>query len=102
MIERFRSSFVIALLAGLALCAAAGKAAERQLTFEQHIRPIFKVHCFHCHGEEAEKESGLDLRLMRLAAKGGDSGPAIVPGKADESLVIQRIAAGEMPPEGKG
>jgi mono/diheme cytochrome c family protein len=102
MIARLRSSFVFALLATLAFCAIPAAAAERQLMFEQHARPIFKTHCFHCHGEEAEKEGNLDVRLMRLAAKGGDSGPAIVAGKAADSLLIQRIEAGEMPPEGKG
>jgi len=102
MIACLRSSFAFALLAALAFCATAAKAAERQLTFEEHVRPIFKAHCFHCHGEEAETEGSLDLRLMRLAVKGGDTGPAIVPGNADESLLVQRIAAGEMPPEGKG
>jgi mono/diheme cytochrome c family protein len=101
MIARFRSSFVFVLLAALVFCASTSQAAERQLTFEQHARPIFNTHCFHCHGEEAEKEGSLDLRLMWLAAKGGDSGPAIVPGKAADSLLIQRLEAGEMPPEGK-
>jgi len=100
MIARLRSSFTF--IAALAFCATAAKAAERQLTFEQHVRPIFKTHCFHCHGEEAEKEGNLDLRLMRLAAKGGDTGPAIVTGKAADSLLIQRLEAGEMPPKGKG
>jgi len=102
MIARLHSSFACALLSALSLFVTAASAADRQLAFEQHVRPIFKAHCFHCHGEEAEKEGNLDLRLMRLTAKGGDSGPAIVPGKADESLLVQRIAAGEMPPEGKG
>jgi hypothetical protein len=101
MISRFRlSTFVAALIAASSLTALAR--AEQPLTFEQHVRPILKAHCFQCHGEEDEKEGSLDLRLARLMTKGGDSGPAIVAGKAAESLLLQRLTAGEMPPEGKG
>jgi mono/diheme cytochrome c family protein len=99
MVAYLRFSFYLAFLA--ALCATA-EAADQRLTFEQHARPILKAHCFHCHGEEAEKEANLDVRLKRLVASGGDSGPAILPGNAAESLLVKRIEAGEMPPEGKG
>src|SRR3954462_1857585 len=101
MISRFRlSTFVAALIAASSLTALAR--AEQPLTFEQHVRPILRAHCFQCHGEEDEHEGSLDLRLVRLISKGGDSGPAIVPGKAEVSLIVQRLTAGEMPPEGKG
>ncbi|MFY9251858.1 MAG: PSD1 and planctomycete cytochrome C domain-containing protein [Fuerstiella sp.] len=70
--------------------------------FETHVRLILKTHCFQCHGEEQEVSGGLDLRLVRLMATGGESGTAIVAGKPDESLLMQRIQDGEMPPgEGK-
>ena len=68
------------------------------ITFEHDIRPLLKAHCWHCHGEEAEVEGKLDLRLVRFMHTGGDSGPAFVAGKADESLIVQRVASGEMPP----
>ena len=71
------------------------------LTYEADVRPILKAHCFQCHGEAGEREGSLDLRLKRLMLTGGDSGPAIVPGKADQSLIVERIEAGEMPPENK-
>jgi mono/diheme cytochrome c family protein len=74
---------------------------DEALTFEQHVRSILKVHCFQCHGEEDEHQGNLDVRLVRLLVKGGDSGPAIIAGKASESYLIERIEAGEMPPEGK-
>jgi mono/diheme cytochrome c family protein len=67
-------------------------------TFETHIRPLFKVHCFDCHGEGEKLRGGLDLRVRRLAAKGGDSGPALVAGKAEESVLYRRIRDQEMPP----
>ena len=72
--------------------------AQEPLTFEKHIRPIFRAHCYDCHGAEAELKGGLDLRLVRLMAKGGESGPAIVSGKSDESYLLDRIKSGEMPP----
>jgi hypothetical protein len=75
--------------------------AESPSFFETEVRPIFKTHCFHCHGESDHKESGLDLRLVRFMKAGGDSGPALQPGDADQSLLWQRVHADEMPPAGK-
>jgi hypothetical protein len=75
-------------------------AANERLTFEQHIRPIFRKHCFDCHGATDELKGDLDLRLVRLIRKGGDSGPAIVPGRPNESNVVERLVRGEMPPTG--
>ncbi len=66
--------------------------------YETDVRPILKAQCFHCHGEEEEIEGQLDLRLRRLILNGGDSGPAIVPGDAKGSLLLERIESGEMPP----
>ncbi len=91
---------LLSLLAAT-LSATAISAAE-PLTFEKHVRPILKANCFHCHGDEDEKEANLDLRLARLIATGGDSGPAFLAGNSTKSLLIQRLASGEMPPEGKG
>lgn len=68
------------------------------VTFEKHVRPILKAHCFHCHGEAGEKEGGLDVRLRRFLIKGGDSGPALNPGHAAKSLILKRLRTGEMPP----
>ncbi len=67
--------------------------------FEREIRPIFKAACFHCHGELEKREGGLDVRLVRWMIQGGESGPAIVPGKSQESYLFARIRDGEMPPE---
>jgi hypothetical protein len=90
--------FVVACLV-VAMTGQSGTfGAERELSFERDVRPILKVHCLHCHGEEGEKKGSLDLRLKRLLLQGGDSGPAIVEGKPEESPLVARIAAGEMPP----
>jgi mono/diheme cytochrome c family protein len=66
--------------------------------FEADIRPILRAHCLDCHGAEEELNGGLDLRLVRLMAKGGDSGPALVAGDPGASLLLARVRAGEMPP----
>lgn len=91
------SFFVCCLLASL----SSQVTADEALTFEQHVRPILKTHCLQCHGEAGKVEGKLDLRLRRLIASGGDSGPALVPGKPVESLLIKRLRQGEMPPNGK-
>ncbi|HVA49558.1 MAG TPA: PSD1 and planctomycete cytochrome C domain-containing protein [Pirellulales bacterium] len=83
------------LFAGRAALAEGGSA---ELTYEQHVRPILKAHCFQCHGEEGQRKGGLDLRLKRFIEKGGESGPAIVPGNPDESLLAEKIRSEEMPP----
>ncbi len=84
-----------------ALLIAGSVSAESQLPqqplFEKHIRPILKTHCFHCHGEEEELKGGLDVRLRRFLAKGGDSGPAILPGDAAQSHLLEKLRSGEMP-----
>lgn len=53
--------------------------------------------CLLCHGRRYQ-EGGLDIRTRESLLRGGVSGPAIVPGKPEESLLIQRIVAEEMPP----
>ncbi len=62
------------------LLQAQGKVEK--LTFEEHVRPLLKAHCFDCHGDQAKPKGGLDLRLARLTAQGGDSGPGFVAGMA--------------------
>lgn len=69
------------------------------ITYEQHARPIFKTHCFPCHGEGGVLKGGLDLRLARLIAKGGEDGPVIRPGDRSASRLFELLAGGRMPPE---
>ena len=87
-------SFVV-----LCLCLPGTSLVAAEITYEKHVRPILKTHCFRCHGEGGEVEGGLDVRLRRLIAKGGESGAAVVPGQPAESLLLERVKSGEMPPE---
>ncbi|MFO1092453.1 MAG: PSD1 and planctomycete cytochrome C domain-containing protein [Planctomycetaceae bacterium] len=88
---------LVALLAtGIGLPAAETPAAT--LTFEHDVRPILRTHCLDCHGAAKEKEGNLDLRLVRFQIAGGDSGPGLVPGQPDASLILKRVRSREMPP----
>ena len=71
------------------------------LTFEADVRPIFRASCWQCHGEKTLKGE-LDLRSLAGILKGGESGPVIVPGKPDESLLFAKVHDGEMPPSREG
>ena len=69
--------------------------------FEKHIRPLLVRHCYECHsGGSNEVKGGLRLDFKDAVLKGGDSGPAIVPGNASESLLITAVKHDglEMPP----
>jgi len=83
-------------LSGLPVVRADGDDAA--ITFEEHIRPILRTYCLDCHGGEAKLEGNLDLRLVRFQLKGGDSGPALVPGDPSSSHLLQRVRSAEMPP----
>jgi hypothetical protein len=60
--------------------------------FEKRIRPLLAEHCYECHSTAAKKaKGGLRLDFRVGWEKGGDSGPAIVPGKPDDSLLIKGV-----------
>lgn len=83
------------------LCGFSAATGETEVRFETSVRPILKTHCWQCHGDEEGVKGGLDARLARWLLKGGDSGPAVIPHKPQESLLIERVANGEMPPGSK-
>jgi len=83
---------------GTGVVYSADSTASGNLLFERDIRPIFKTHCFHCHGEEkGDVKAGLDVRLKRFLEKGGKSGPAIIPGDAAKSPLLEKLKSGDMP-----
>ncbi|MEM1069960.1 MAG: DUF1549 domain-containing protein, partial [Planctomycetota bacterium] len=72
--------------------------------FEREVRPVLVEHCYECHSTKAERvEASLLLDSRASHLKGGDSGPAIIPGDVDGSLLIEsvRYESYEMPPEGQ-
>ncbi len=73
--------------------------------FQKQVRPILSQRCFKCHSHAADNmQSGLTLDSRSGLIEGGESGPAIVPGKPDESLLIQAVRGQdgfEMPPGGR-
>ncbi|MBA3485067.1 MAG: DUF1553 domain-containing protein [Pirellulales bacterium] len=98
----------LAVLGGLAADAFAGDPAtispEAAEFFESRIRPVLAEHCFECHsGGAAILQAELRLDTADQLRKGGQSGPAVEPGKPAESLLISslRYEAFEMPPNGK-
>ncbi len=75
--------------------------------FENNIRPVLVESCYSCHsGEAGSSEGGLLLDSRLGLAAGGDTGPAIVAGSADESLLVRRILSESeherMPPPDAG
>jgi mono/diheme cytochrome c family protein len=65
---------------------------------EREALAVFQARCVRCHGG-LQKSGGLDLRTLESRLKGGKSGPALVPGKPEESLIYKRMANGTMPPD---
>ena len=66
--------------------------AEQTEFFEKRIRPVLVEHCYECHSAGAKKiKGGLVLDSRAGVRKGGDTGPAIAPGEADASLLIEAV-----------
>jgi hypothetical protein len=112
-----RSRLVIPIRAAVAAAAAfailavrpgrvpGGEPDRAQIEFfEAKIRPVLVEHCYKCHSAQAAKlKGGLRLDTRDGLRKGGDSGPAVVPGDQAGSLLLKalRYDGKEMPPSGK-
>ena len=82
----------LALAALVSVLSSPARAQGQPVTFTDHIRPIMERTCWNCHGEAAQL-SNLDLRTRESAIDGGNNGPAIVPGRAEDSR-LYRVVAG--------
>src|SRR5262249_39809612 len=82
--------------------AAQPSAADMDF-FEKQVRPLLAARCYKCHGNVKEVKGGLKLTSRESVLKGGESGPAAVAGKPNESSLIKAIKYDElqMPPDGK-
>lgn len=101
--SRLATWAVLAGLVGLFGSLTLADEPSEQVDFANDIRPIFAKYCTKCHGD-AKRQAGLRLDNSRGISTGGDSGDAIVPGNAVESLLYRAISGDEnveqMPPEG--
>jgi hypothetical protein len=74
----------------------AAPGAEDLDFFEKKLRPLLAERCFECHGESKPKH-GLQLTSRAAILKGGESGPAAVPGKPEERLLLKVVRHHEKP-----
>jgi hypothetical protein len=97
------ASLLLLAVAGLpGPVAARGEAPA--VDYLRDVKPLLTRRCVACHGALRQK-SGLRLDTAARALRGGETGPAVVPGKGDESLLIEAVTGTEgwrMPPEGEG
>ena len=98
-----RRALLTLLLSALAI-SARGAELSAEMRFHAEVWPVLENTCLRCHGPEKQKA---DLRLDSRAAalKGGESGPALVPGKPGDSLLLKLVRHAEadrkMPPKDK-
>ena len=87
---------------GIGLAVQSPEAVARQapqagpVSFARQIAPIFGAKCAECHGTET-KEAGLDLSSYEAAMRGSEYGTVIEAGDPAGSLLVEMVAAGEMP-----
>jgi hypothetical protein len=102
------------IVASMVCFTSGGQVAPKQLEptkegiefFERYVRPILADHCYECHSTQAKKVKGQLLLDSRPGiAKGGASGPVVVPGDIEKSPLIQAVRWTDsdlaMPPKGK-
>ena len=104
-------AFVAAALCPLAMAAEPlpPLAPEHTAFVESQIRPVLAEHCYGCHSAQAQEKgklkAGLFVDSRQGLMSGGETGPALMPGKPLESLLLKvirhEIKDAEMPPKGK-
>ncbi|MEO8497114.1 MAG: DUF1549 domain-containing protein, partial [Planctomycetota bacterium] len=97
-------TIALAICCCLALPRVVRIRADDDDFFEKKIRPVLVERCYKCHSKQGESvKGGLLLDSRDASRRGGESGAAVVPGDADESLLLSalRYESFEMPPDGK-
>jgi len=97
--------FLLGLVCGAGWCGAAETSQDLEF-FEKRVRPLLIQRCGECHSAaKAEENGNLAVDPPDGLHAGGTRGPAVLPGKPDESLLIRAVRYGDpqlqMPPEGK-
>ena len=92
----------LAIAIGLLLSAGAARPPCRRSVVSRSRRPVLRRHCLRCHQGDKPK-GGLDLATAKGLAAGADGNPVVVPGKPDESRLIEVVSGDkpEMPKNGK-
>ncbi|MBI1346012.1 DUF1553 domain-containing protein [bacterium] len=95
----------LAVFTWIAMPVVAEEASPAAIEFfEKSVRPVLVEHCIKCHGPEQQK-GGLRVDARAAMMQGGDTGPSILPGEPDKSVLIEAIRytpdGYQMPPTGK-
>src|SRR5437868_8545239 len=92
----------------LLICASASPQSEAEgvRLFEERVAPLLAARCYKCHSAEAPKpKAGLRVDSREALLKGGESGPSLVPGNVDKSLLMRAVGWSDpdlqMPPKEK-
>ncbi len=104
MIIRLRSLISVTLAMGALQGVLVGATPPEQIDFfEKQVRPLLVEHCYECHSAEKKIKGGLALDTRESTLKGGDTGPALVAGDPEKSLLINAVRYGnhdlQMPPK---
>ncbi len=105
-LARGRTEIALPALALLALVGCQSSFSSplfgaNDIEFEKDIAGLIASRCLECHNAH-DRQGGLTLTTRAQMLTGGESGSAVVAGKPNDSLLIERVVAGEMPPEQKG
>lgn len=98
--------FLTIVFAQTALATALAAADDPAELFKKSVRPLFERKCFECHSAKADELKGnLKLETLEQILKGGETGPAVVPGDVENSFLLRAIRYQEddyqMPPAGR-
>src|SRR5687767_7947405 len=103
MRRKFGLVVLISAGAGLLVLVASSPAQKKadEKFFADKVAPLLQNHCLECHAGKNAR-AGLDLTTRASLLTGGEHGPAVVPGKADMSLLIKMIQGpkAKMPQKG--
>ncbi len=96
------AAMAIALVLAVVACGQEQRSKQGEgsspVSFKNDVTPILKKHCLPCHAEESYNPSELSLDSYSDLMAGGKHGTPVVPGKADESIIVQKV--GSNPPFG--
>jgi len=91
-----RRDWIFFLAAAATWLATSTTQAAEPVDYVRDVKPLLKAQCYSCHGSR-EQKGKLRLDTVQFALKGGRSGPALVPGKSADSLLVEKVVLGTSP-----